>query len=123
MKKVIIAIVLFSAMSGTARAEEILFSIACGENREQGFKKAEVAMAQDLESTVQLYLDGKKMSDDQVDMGNSDDGWIMTLHREGKDARKFEFSESKKSVQEYLVEENGKQKKVGKPLRCLFSDI
>lgn len=123
MKKVLIAMVLFSAFAGNARAEEILFSIACGENREQSFKKAEVALAQDLESTVQLYLDGKKMPDDQVDMGNTDDGWVLTLHREGKDARKFQFSEAKKNVQEYLVEENGKQKKVGKPLRCVFSEI
>lgn len=122
MKNVFFALALLSAFTNVARAEDVTFSIACGESREDGYKAAEVALADDMDSTIRLYLDGQLMPDDQVDMGNIEGGWILTLHRKGKDARKFEFSEAKKSVQEYLVEENGKQKKVGKPLRCIFSE-
>lgn len=122
MKKVFFTLALLSAFSGAARAEDVTFSIACGENREEGYKAAEVALADDMDSTIRLYLDGKLMPEDEVDMGNIEDGWILTLHRKGKEARKFEFSESKKNVQEYLVEESGKQKKVGKPLRCVFPE-
>jgi hypothetical protein len=122
MKKIYIAIALFSVFGSHAHAEDVSFAIACGENREQGYKQAEVALADDMDSTIRLYLDGELMPEEQVDMGNIEDGWILTLHRKGKDARKFEFSEAKKTVQEYLVEENGKQKKVGKALRCLFPE-
>jgi hypothetical protein len=122
MKNIYLVIALSLIFSTQAVAEDVVYSISCGENREAGFKQAEVALADDLDSGILLYLDGKRMPEEQVDMGNLDDGWLLTLHRKGKDARKFVFSESKKSVQEFLVEENGRQKKVGKPLPCLFPE-
>lgn len=122
MKNLFFALALFSSFAASARAEDVAFSIACGENREGGYKAAEVALADDMDSTILLYLGGALMPNEQVDMGNIEGGWILTLHRKGKVARKFEFLESKKTVQEYLVEENGKQKKVGNPLRCIFSE-
>lgn len=120
MKILVFTLSVVIVTAASAQAET--FSMACGEKRDQGYKEAEVSLVD--EDGIRLYLDGEKMPEDRVSLGNADDGWTLTLEgKKGSDDRVFEFSEEKKNVQEYSVGSDDKMKKIGKPKKCVATGL
>ncbi len=121
MKNVWIPLVLGITAVGSARAE---FSFSCGQGREGGPQKAEVALLDSLEAPMKVYLKGNEVADEKLGIRPMDDGlWIVTID-EGVDkgSRRFEFSQKKSQVQEFFTSASGKDKKVGAPKPCAFKE-
>lgn len=108
--------ILLMATSSSYAAE---YGIFCGEGREKGSKKAEIALVDDSESSMKLFFQGKEFPEAQFEVQPADDMYVVTLYKKDDSLdKKFEFYDARKEVQEFKIDEKGPDKKVGKAKPC-----
>lgn len=115
-KAALISASLLMAAAMPAHAE---FSFSCGEGREKGAMQAEIGFVDSLDTLMKLYLKGEEVPDEKLGFKASENNaWIITMDIGEKGSRRFEFSISSLTVQEFVTSARGKDKKVGSAKKC-----
>jgi hypothetical protein len=118
MKNLMKALILSSLLiPAGARAE---FSFSCGEGREKGAEQAEVGFVDSLDSAMKFFLKGSEQPDEKLGFkANENNSWMITQDLgEKAGSRRFEFSITDSSVQEFRTSASGKDKKIGAAKKC-----
>jgi hypothetical protein len=98
------------------------FLVACGDGKFKDQHDAKVALREEPDAMMEFYLNGEKQDSEEFDVASDEGSWIVTIPPKGDEPmRKFQFLESKKTVQEYEFVKR-KQKAVGQPLKCIWEN-
>ncbi len=98
------------------------YAFLCGEGREGGAEKAEIALVQDPETLdMKFYLKGKALDPENFsDKSGINFRWYVTVYKgKGLNDKRFEFREKQADVQEFHTEESGAERKIGGPKKCI----
>lgn len=116
----IFAILILSFSAKPALAQ---YSLICGQVRDQGPEKAELALVQDLETLDYVfYVDGKALKRSEYEVhGAPENRWYVSVFDgNGELAAHYEFSEKPAGAQQFKP--GVKHIKVGEPLKCTLTD-
>lgn len=114
---------LTAAFAGASAEAEEGYVITCGDGRGAAAAHAELAIVDDFSGPTAFYLEGKKLGADDFDIFTENGGWVVTLYASpGKPDRKFVFRQMSKRVQEYKVDGEGGEKKVGSFKPCKWPE-
>lgn len=114
---ILTALLAMFLISRASYAESKMF---CGEGRDEGAEHAYVSLIDS--ARFHVYVNGTELAEGKFGVKGKEDGRsnVVDIDKGGGKLQRFIFDQKASTAQEYSVDENDTEKKVGKKLKCNF---